>query len=720
MSRDVDSISSTLEDYSAVLQRLFPTSSLDQLKKLPREQLLEQLAKDSPHQPQPPSPITPGLSEQPPIVSPDAANLEELQPMPEEGTDGTESRASGVGGITDDINALSLSVRKSSSYLGISSVMAVLRVILWLDPGAQDYFTRTPDISNVPSREPSTSPDEDFESETEGRSKEKTPSAWSEIPLINAYFDYVHPFVPLIDEQYFRNTYIAQKRTDPRWLLLLNTVLAMGGMAAASSCEDMGHVVYWKRASQYLSVETLGSVHIETVQALSLLGGYYLHYLNKPHVANNLMGATLRIATALGLHRDYPEAMKPKSAGKTAYGIEMRRRVWWNLFIMDAWHGAALGRPSMGRMSIAISAKLPQEPIEGSPALLAIVQENIRFCIISTKMEDALAVSPLIAEHERKILDESFVTWYNSSSVQNNTPRPNQAGEPQGVTMSKNVMRWRYLLWRIIIHRPVLLWYAMRRIPFATLPQEKKSAIILCRDLAAELISDIASTWKGQKALQMAGWNATWNLYQTLMVPLLSLYSDPSDPAVVEESRKHVELGLAALQDLRNWSNIAQRSYEVVSRIYEASKRHRAQAPMQSVEFVAQAPYPGTGGVPLDDRASFAGMMANIHQGLNAQSQEMLVDDMFDSLNWGTSVGDGYDQFGPPSAGMGPDYNMMGGWDWSANMPQYFDPVMMEEPLDETGNGSGGGGGMDILQSGGQGQQSQGGSGYAGGSGRLG
>lgn len=676
---------------------------------MPREQLLEHLARDSPGQPQPASPLTPSLSEQPSTVSPDAANLEELQPMPEEGTDGTESRTSGVGGITDDINALSLSVRKSSSYLGISSVMAVLRVILWLDPGAQDYFTRTPDVSNVPSREPSISPDEEFDSETSDKSRERTPSAWSEIPLINAYFDYVHPFVPLLDEQYFRNTYIAQKRKDPRWLLLLNTVLALGGMAAASSCEDLGHVVHWRRASQYLTVETLGSIHIETVQALSLLGGYYLHYLNKPHVANNLMGATLRIATALGLHRDYPEAMKSKSAGKTAYTIEMRRRVWWNLFIMDAWHGAALGRPSMGRTSIAISAKPPTETIEGSAALLSIVQENIRFCTISTKMEDALAMSPLIDSHERKILDESFLAWYNTSSVQQNTPRANQMGEPQGITMSKNVMRWRYLLWRIIIHRPVLLWYAMRRIPFSTLPPDKKSAITLCRDLAAELITDIASTWKGQKALQMAGWNATWNLYQTLMVPLLSLYSDPGDPTVVDESRKYVELGLAALQDLRNWSNIAQRSYEVVSRIYEASKRHnRAGPPLQSVEFAQpqQNVYP----INMDDhRTGFPGGMlgANMGEpgGMNAQSREMLVDDMFDSLNWGTSVGDGFDQFGPPSGELGGDYNMMGGWDWSANMPQYFDPVVMEGPA---GDGSGNGG-MDM------GQQGQG---YAGGNGR--
>ena len=704
-TRDVDSVSGSLDDYSAVLRRLFPTSDLELLRKLPRDQLLDRLARDSPLQPQPPSPITPGLSEQAPAVSPDAANLEELQPMPEEGTDGTESRASGVGGITDDINALSLSVRKSSSYLGISSVMAVLRVILWLDPGAQDYFTRTPDVSNVQSREPSTSPDKDFESEAEKKPMEKTPSAWSEIPLINAYFDFVHPFVPLIDEQYFRNTYISQKRSDPRWQLLLNTVLAMGGMAAASSCEDLGHVLYWKRASQFLTVETLGSVHIETVQALSLLGGYYLHYLNKPHVANNLMGATLRIATALGLHRDYPEAMKSKSAGKGTYTIEMRRRVWWNLFIMDAWHGAALGRPSMGRMSVAISAKQPQEMIEGSPALLSIVQENIRFCLISTKMEDALAVSPLIAEADRKILDESFVTWFNTSSVQHNTPRPNQPNESQGITMSKNVMRWRYLLWRIIIHRPVLLWYAMRRIPFATLPQDKKFAIILCRELAADLINDIATTWKGQKALQMAGWNATWNLYQTLMVPLLSLYSDASDSIVVDESRKHVELGLAALQDLRSWSNIARRSYEVVSRIYEASKRHRVlqQQIEPSIEYQHQVQY-RPGPIGLDDHTTFANMMASIHPGIQSQSQEMLVDDMFDSLNWGTSVSDGFDHFGPPSGGLGQEYNVMGGWDWSSNMPQYFDPLLME------GNLNGGTAGMDM----GQGQ------GYGGGNGGQG
>ena len=551
--------------------------------------------------------------------------------MPEDVTDSTESRSSGLKGITDDVNALSLSIKKSASYLGISSVTAALRVILWLDPEAQAFFAKTPERSTAVSREAS-SPPEDLILETTTPKPEEKSSAWDEIPLINAYFSYIHPLAPLIDEQDFRDTYMTQSRSDIRWLLLLNTILALGSMANASNCDEHGHKVYWHRAKQYLTIETMGSAHIETVQALALLSGLYLHYIQQPNLANSLMGATLRLATALGLHRDYSEGVDPNKQEKAQRSIELRRRVWWSIFVLDAWAGYALGRPSMGRLNPAVSAKAPQEGIKSSPQILTLIQENIRFSIISTRLEDALAHSPVIPEAERRALDMSFADWFNSSSVQNNTPRA-QPGEPHGVSVIKNVLRWRYLLCRVIIHRPVLIWAAMRKMPFAQLPDEKKHAIEVCRETTYELINDIATSWRISRPSSMSGWNATWLLYQALMVPLLHLYADRSDPQWNEKNQNQIEIGLTAFVDLRSWSQTATRSSEVVSRIYQASKRHTVPTSYQSVEAKGEMAETPTNmyGMPQDLPQYTTPLNFTM---TDSPTQELYVNSMFDSLNW--------------------------------------------------------------------------------------
>ncbi|KAK5080742.1 hypothetical protein LTR05_008447 [Lithohypha guttulata] len=611
--RSTEQADETLKDYRKIFQSLFPTiKNLEQLKGLDRESLIELVAKTSPRAVlSPPSPVTP-RSEERPLTHPDAAHLEHFQPMPEENTD-TTSRT-GLIGITDDVNALSLTVKRSTSYLGISSVTAALRVILWLDPEAQSFFIKTPDRSHAPSREASSPPEN-----IGGIGVPGTSSPWSEVPLINAYFSYVHPIAPLLDEQEFRDTYIAQSRDDIRWSLLLNTVLALGSMANTSHCDEHGHRIYWQRAKQNLSIEMLGSAHIETVQTLVLLSGLYLHYIQEPNLANSLMGAAFRLAISLGLHRDYSEGVDPAKRDKHGKSIELRRRIWWSMFVIDSWVGYGLGRPSMGRMSHAISVKPPQECIGSSQQLLTLIQENIQFCQLSTRMEDALAQSPMIPEAERRALDNSFLHWYNTSSAQNNTPRA-QPGEPHGISVVKNIMRWRYVLCRIILHRPVLLWAAMRKTPFAQLLEEKRYAVEICREMTFELINDIATTWRVSRPCSMAGWNATWLLYQALMVPLLHLFADRSNEAWNQKNQNMIEVGLAVFVDLRSWSQTAGRSAEVVDRIYRACRRHELiETKIKRSETISQQSQMSG---PLDFTLN------------DSPTQEVYMNNVFDSLNW--------------------------------------------------------------------------------------
>lgn len=65
---------------------------------------------------------------------------------------------------------------------------------------------------------------------------------------------------------------------------------------------------------------------------------YSLHYANRPNLANNLMGATLRQATVLGLHREYADKVSPDgSPVAEAMSADVRRRTWWSLYVLDTW-----------------------------------------------------------------------------------------------------------------------------------------------------------------------------------------------------------------------------------------------------------------------------------------------------------------------------------------------------------------------------------------------
>ena len=296
-------------------------------------------------------------------TSPAAADLAALQVIPEQGTTTPARKIKPRTDIQDDFNALMQSLKQPSSYLGISSVIAVLRVIDRLHPEVHGILLRKKEqLRNQKLDLPSqwTSIDT-FPIHHPSSGKCATSPAWDEIPLINSYFTNVHPFIPLIEEHNFRHTYLQSQRTDQRWMLLLSVVLAMGKLAAGPT-QVAEHKSYYARIRQYLSIETFDMAHPETIQALAILGGFYLHYLQLPNLAHSLMGATLRLATALCLHREYPDSIIASKSEERMKFFESRRRIWWCLYILEAWSGTSLGRPCGGRSGSAVTTRYPQEP----------------------------------------------------------------------------------------------------------------------------------------------------------------------------------------------------------------------------------------------------------------------------------------------------------------------------------------------------------------------
>jgi hypothetical protein len=364
-NRLVDKLSNNIEQYKSILTKLYGVKNLESLTNLPREELLElALSSATSNTTTSPSAATTSATDTQALSDVQAGSegpesLEALEQAPPEDPYWDEARKHQlrVQGISDDVNGLSMSVDRLSSYVGISSITAALKVIVRCAPQAKSLISHNRQETALPSRAGSPKP------ELADVRPDALPSLAQGQELIEIYFDRVHPFFPMIDETKFWSTYLYGNRKDSAWLALLNMVFTLGSLAS-SGADNEAHYVYFNRSRRHLSLESFGSGNLEVLQALAIMGGYYMHYLNRPNEAHSLMGATLRMATALGLHREYSERSDASrqfvAPGKEdSISPEMRRRIWWSLFCLDSWASTTTGRPSLGRMGPSITVLRP-------------------------------------------------------------------------------------------------------------------------------------------------------------------------------------------------------------------------------------------------------------------------------------------------------------------------------------------------------------------------
>lgn len=361
-NRLVDKLSNNIEQYKSVLTKLYGVKNLESLANLPREELL-QLALSSAATNSTTSPPSAADSQQAlsdvQVGSDAAESLEALEQAPPEDPYWDEARKHQlrVQGISDDVNGLSMSVDKLSSYVGISSITAALKVIVRCAPQARSLIAHHNQETTLPSRAGSPPP------ELVDNRPDALPPPEHGQELVESYFGRVHPFFPLIDERKFWFTFSYGNRKDSAWLALLNMVFALGSLASRGA-DNEAHLMYFNRSRKHLTLESFGSGNLEVLQALAIMSGFYMHYLNRPNEAHSLMGATLRMATSLGLHREYSERKDASIQSTTpsdedSISPEMRRRIWWSLFCLDSWASTTTGRPSLGRMGPSITVLRP-------------------------------------------------------------------------------------------------------------------------------------------------------------------------------------------------------------------------------------------------------------------------------------------------------------------------------------------------------------------------
>lgn len=176
--------------------------------------------------------------------------------------------------------------------------------------------------------------------------------------FIDAYFKFYHPTYPFLYQPLFRSQF---EGTSPRhegsWPILLNVVLALGAWCMGEDESGMNDYLDQKLAR--LSEKSMfESGSLALVQALLLLSNY-TQKRNKPNTGWNYLGLAVRMALSLGLHKEFP------NWEISLLQREMRRRVWWGLFIFDSGASITFGRPVL----------LPQQGIMDASHVLNITEE---------------------------------------------------------------------------------------------------------------------------------------------------------------------------------------------------------------------------------------------------------------------------------------------------------------------------------------------------------
>ncbi|PCG91472.1 Transcription factor [Penicillium occitanis (nom. inval.)] len=261
--------------------------------------------------------------------------------------------------------------------------------------------------------------------------------------FINFFWQTHHTSLfPIIDEAHFKKHYQSlwvTGGTERRPSALVDIVIAMcmqyylstlpsesqGILVEGKDAMVAGRWHYWR--GQTLLTHELESPSISTLQchllcAIYLCGGSFHNRME------NSVSLSVRTAYTLGLHLDPPSNMPERDR-------EMRRRLWWAVYLMDSKAGMKLGRPFMLHDSYVMPC-LPNDSLEAaaiSGSTFAPIGDNatwLSFNLYQTTLYMAVRAAYtsfydriLQLQHDQSIWDDPSILQASAETLARHTQR---------------------------------------------------------------------------------------------------------------------------------------------------------------------------------------------------------------------------------------------------------------------------------------------------------
>lgn len=217
---------------------------------------------------------------------------------------------------------------KEAGYLGVASGAALLRIIepRKIRRNSRSRSHRTLSTS-CPTMRLYSAPD---------------PNRHISDAMIDAYFRRYHLSYPIIHEATFRAQY-AEVIPQPHgkcWQILAYIIASIGVYSSSDTTTNNLDLDLFAHARSMLSFDHLEVGNLTLVQALTLISNYQ-QKRDKPNSGYNYLGLAVRMATGLGLHKEFVGwKISPLQ-------MEIRRRVWWSLCVFDVGATITFSRPTV-------------------------------------------------------------------------------------------------------------------------------------------------------------------------------------------------------------------------------------------------------------------------------------------------------------------------------------------------------------------------------------
>ena len=422
----------------------------------------------------------------------------------------------------------SLTERSSRGYMGVASGAALLRLA---------------DNSNDDSNE---DPELHFQDDSR---QLPMPAAMSFSPsqlepFVDAYFQVYHVLYPIVHEATFRAQFmdIIPQPKNNAWQVLLHIMAAIGAFASSETTPVVDEALF-EAAKARLSIDMLETGNLTLVQAFTLISNY-VQKRNKPNSGYNYLGIAKRMAMGIGLHKEFPTwRSKPLM-------LEIRRRVWWCLYVFDVGAVITFSRP-LDFPTNGIEVELPLNVHDGditpstkefppeaqATTLYTHVRCQSRFHLATEAIYRRLISTPYPTADEMLELDNSHL----GARYQASLPHWYQEGaeQPTRFRLSHAIMQWRCQNFRILMYRAFLMRRFFLRSQSAIRGNNnhhlstdtENRAMQRCLDTSAHTIQSITYFWRQNKQNVVTCWYSLYFLFQAILIPVICLRNEPDSPA---------------------------------------------------------------------------------------------------------------------------------------------------------------------------------------------
>lgn len=314
-------------------------------------------------------------------------------------------------------------------------------------------------------------------------------------------------------------------------------------------------------------MDVLEKGSLSYVQAIVLMANY-LQKRNKPNAGFILIGIGFSMALAIGLHREFG------MPSTSPFTMEIRRRVWWTLFIFVSGVQLILGRPAVSLVGVNVRLpanvddhdlavdmdELPEN--KTGPTITSSLIAQVKLAKIANAVQVELLTHHLPTYDKACDLEHRITAWSNDLP-----PHFSQSIllEPR-FDIPKRVLLWRSFHLRIVINRPFLFQSITSKSDLVTSSPGPIASCLTAADMCVTSICGfLQSTDNRRRGLT---WYATCWLLTASFVQATCYVYEPTHP-LATSWRCHIQRAVDCLGSLGSSHDMALRARDVLQKILE-------------------------------------------------------------------------------------------------------------------------------------------------------